>query len=419
MNQKLRLRLINSMSYIFYLLPLVLLTGPFLPDLFLTIIALFFIYLSLVEKEYKYYLNYFSIIFFTFYFFLIISSFFSDFVIHSLESSLFYIRYLFFSLATWFLIENNKKFLKSFTFYLLFTFIFCLIDGYYQYINGHSLFGINNTHSFRLNLPLDDKLFMGGYLSRFFPFLIGLILVSFKLKPKHYLMLGLLFISTDTLIFITAERTALFLLTLSTLIIIILISELKLFRLVTFIISFIIIIIISLISPEIKERNIDHTINQIGATNKSEKINIFSPQHESHFIGAYNMFKKNMLFGVGPNSFRKLCNDSKYKHNDLTCSTHPHNSYIQLLAETGLFSFLIFSSFIFILSISMMSHFWKIYFRKETKYSDYQICLLTAVALTLWPFAPTLNFFSNWINIIYFMPIGFLLHSFNMKRLFT
>lgn len=415
MSHVIKFRLVKFMSSLFYFLPFVLLTGPFLPDLFLSTIAVIFIYISIRDKEYKYYLNYFFFIFIFFYLIIIISSLVSEYKIFSLESSIFYFRYLIFALATWFLIENNKNFIKIFTYFLLFTFLYALIDGYYQYLYSNSIFGFDHEHPFRLNLPLDDKLFMGGYLSRIFPFLFGLVLITFKLNKGNYIFIGTLLILTDVLIFVSAERTALFLLTLSTIIILILLSELKLFRLVTIILSFLIIIIISFSSPEIKERNVDYTLEQMGATNESKKINIFSPQHESHFRGAFNMFKENVALGVGPNVFRKVCNYEGYRHNGLTCSTHPHNSYMQLLAETGVITFTIYISLFFLICFSMFNHLWNMLLRKKVKYSDYQICLLTAIVLTLWPFAPTLNFFSNWINIIYFMPVGFFLHTINKE----
>ena len=51
------------------------------------------------------------------------------------------------------------------------------------------------------------------------------------------------------------------------------------------------------------------------------------------------MFLDNKIFGQGPKSFRYLCNDDRFKINKWSCSTHPHNYYIQLLAETGLIGF--------------------------------------------------------------------------------
>ena len=43
------------------------------------------------------------------------------------------------------------------------------------------------------------------------------------------------------------------------------------------------------------------------------------------------------------------------------------------------------------------------------EFHDAKICLFIAMFLTLWPLIPTANFFNNWINIIYFLPIGFYL----------
>ena len=163
MRQSYRSGLVSFMSYLFYLIPLVLFTGPFLPDLFLSLIAILFLFISIKEREFKYYHNYFFYIFIFFYALIVISSLSSEFVMFSLESSIFYFRFSIFALATWFLIENNKTFIKFFTYSLIFAFIYALADGYFQYAYSHSIFGFDHEHPFRLNLPFDDKLFLGGY----------------------------------------------------------------------------------------------------------------------------------------------------------------------------------------------------------------------------------------------------------------
>ena len=48
------------------------------------------------------------------------------------------------------------------------------------------------------------------------------------------------------------------------------------------------------------------------------------------------MFKDNFLFGVGLKNFRHACKDKKYFISELSCSTHPHNTYIQLASELGI-----------------------------------------------------------------------------------
>ena len=58
-------------TLLFYFIPLALLTGPFLPDLFLSIISIYFIIVALRNKLKKYFLNNFFYIFILFYFYLI------------------------------------------------------------------------------------------------------------------------------------------------------------------------------------------------------------------------------------------------------------------------------------------------------------------------------------------------------------
>ena len=61
------------------------------------------------------------------------------------------------------------------------------------------------------------------------------------------------------------------------------------------------------------------------------------------------MFKGNILFGHGVKMFREICAKKDYYINERSCRTHPHNTYIQILAETGLLGFVfILSAFIYV-----------------------------------------------------------------------
>ena len=52
-------------------------------------------------------------------------------------------------------------------------------------------------------------------------------------------------------------------------------------------------------------------------------------------LTSLNIFFDNKLIGSGPNTYRKLCNKDEYNVNEFSCSTHPHNTYLQL-SETGI-----------------------------------------------------------------------------------
>jgi O-antigen ligase len=81
--------------------------------------------------------------------------------------------------------------------------------------------------------------------------------------------------------------------------------------------------------------------------------------HTAHYKTAIKMFLDNKILGIGPNNFRKRCAEKKYETlafddsgDDITnsCTTHPHNTYFQLIAETGIIGF----SLILFLFITLM-----------------------------------------------------------------
>ncbi len=357
--------LLNIASICLYFIPLALLTGPFLPDLFVSIIALIFIYFSITERKWYFYLNKYFIFFIIFALYLIFVSLISDQKFHSLSSSVFYFRFGLFSLGIWYLLENKSEVLNRFSIFMLITFIIALIDGYIQYFYGINIFGFEGE-GVRLTLLLSDKEILGGYLSRLFPLLIASILISFS-KNKLLLYFGFfLLIFTDVLIYISGERTAFGLLFISTLYIIILISKYKLFRFATFAISLLIIASITYINPSIKDRNISHTLNQMGMNNDSDNIILFSEDHQNYALTSFKIFKENIYFGAGPNTYRISCQEKIYAFNEKSCSTHPHNTYLQLSSEIGLIGTIPIVFLFFVIIIKSANHLYsKIFLNKN------------------------------------------------------
>jgi hypothetical protein len=145
---------------------------------------------------------------------------------------------------------------------------------------------------------------------------------------------------------------------------------------------------------------------------------------EEHFIPlkyylmfrtSYNIFKDNFVLGTGIKSFKKLCKDERYyikknykafkgKPDDYYegftgidgCSTHPHNYYVQLLAETGFFSFLI---------IAFCFFYYFLNFFKKKSLSKKIIYL--SMVINLFPFLFSGSFFNNFISIMILLPIAF------------
>jgi O-antigen ligase len=400
-----------------------LIWGPFFPDLIVSVSSLFFLYYVFKTKNYYYFLNKPLSIFFIFCLYCILLSIFvAEDSALSFESSLFYFRIGVFSCFVWYLIEKDKKFLTYFYYFLILCFLALVIDGYFQYFTGENIAGLKIKGN-RVSSFFGNELIMGSYLSRLFPLLFALFLVKKKFKFEIY-FIGLLFILVDILIFMSGERSAFFYLNLSTIFIIILIKDYQKFRLVTFIIAIIAVFILSFNSSKLTNRMFLVPANNMGLINNLEettiskpKTYIFTPHHDSLFRTAFNMFKDKPILGHGPKMFRVICKDKKYATGIAPCMTHPHNFYIQLLAETGIVGFLFFFSCLIYIIYAFFKQLGAILFKRERFLSDYQVCLLAGILITVWPFSPNGNFFNNWLMITYSLPIGFYLQSiFSKKR---
>jgi hypothetical protein len=93
------------------------------------------------------------------------------------------------------------------------------------------------------------------------------------------------------------------------------------------------------------------------------------------------------------------------------CNTHPHNFYAQLLAETGIIGFLFLFSILCYVLYAALRQFKCVIFKQKRPLTDYQVCLLAGVLITVWPFTTNGNFFNNWLMIVYSLPAGFYLQS--------
>ena len=391
-----------------------LIWGPFFPDLIVSISALYFLFYVFKNKEFYFFNNKPLIIFFIFCIYCILLSIFvAEDMMLSFESSLFYFRIGVFSCFIWYLIDKNKNILNLFYHALVLCFLVLVIDGYIQYFTGVNLTGFKIS-GIRISSFFGDELIMGSYLSRLFPLLFALFLIKNKKKYEIY-FIGLLFILVDVLIFMSGERAAFFFLNLSTVFIIILIKEYQKFRLVTFIIAIICVLILSLNSSKLNERMFKGPAEDMGLVKSSKEAVIFSKNHDSLIRTAYNMFKDQPLLGHGPKMFRIICADEKYATGATPCMTHPHNFYIQLLAETGIIGFLfLFSALVYVVFIALRQ-LKSIIFKQKRPLSDYQVCLLAGILITVWPLTPNGNFFNNWLMIAYSLPVGFYLQSIYSK----
>tara|TARA_B110000027_G_C16122313_1_gene303967 strand:+ start:10881 stop:12146 length:1266 start_codon:yes stop_codon:yes gene_type:complete len=403
-------------SCIIVLMPALLITGPFLSDLGVSIVSILFLINSKKNNLLKYYNNIYFKTFIIFWIILIISSLLSNNILVSLKNSFFYFRFGIFTLCFWFLIEQNIKIINYIFYSIIICFFSLIVDGYTQYFFGKNLFGVEMYRAFRVSSFFGSELILGSYLSRFFPILFALFVFidqKSKLKNKSLLFfITIIFILIEGLIVLSGERLAFFFTNLSAIFIILLIKNYRKYRFWTYICSLALIFVLLFSFPITKQRMVDQTINDFTAKEENSKFYIFSKTHNDMYITSSKIFLDNKFFGVGIRQFRNECKN--YPTLEHSCDTHPHNTYMELLSEAGIFAFLIVAgTFLLIVFLLAKQFLLKLFNSKKIYFNDFQICLLSAIIISLWPFSPNGSFFNNWLSIVYYYPIGMFLWSRN------
>ena len=400
---------------IIVLMPFFLITGPFFSDLGVSIVTILFLVNSKKNNLLKYYNNLYFKIFIIFWLILIISSLLSNNILVSLKNSIFYFRFGIFSLCFWYLIEKNIKIINYVFYSITFCFLSLIVDGYTQFFFDTNIFGMETYNTQRISSFFGSELIMGSYLSRFFPILFGLfVLINKKMKVKNDKLLFLvtvIFILAEGLILLSGERLALFFMNLSAIYIILMIKDYRIYRLWTYIGSLTLMFLILLFVSGAKNRIIDQTINDFYGKNiEEDKFYIFSKPHNDMYTSGIKIFYDNKFFGVGPRQFRNECKG--YEVSEYSCETHPHNTYIELLSEAGIFAFLIVAILFSLITFFSFKHFFlRIFNSKKILFDDFQVCMISAIIISLWPFSPSGSFFNNWMSIVYYYPIGMFLWS--------
>ena len=406
-------------SFLFVLIPFFLITGPFLSDLSLSLISSIYLIYCYEKKDYSFFKNKIFLLFLVFCIYIFLNS----LIINpsntsSLISTFFFFRFGVFVGAVIFLLNLNNKTLIYLYYSLLVCFTILVMDTFIQYFSGKNIIGwsMDDYERYRISSFFGDELILGSYLSRFAPLFLACTLF-FKKKNKfinYYslILLSLVFVS----VFMSGERTSFFFILLSSAFIFIFLKKYRFRTIIILFFSFLILLITTYYNNSAKKRIFDLTITQFNLKlnnsekreTKEKKLYFFSKQHSEHYLSAYKMFKDdNKLFGIGVKNFREKCNEPIYKISELSCSSHPHNTYIQLLTETGLvgISFFLFYLLYF---LKILYNYFVLLKNNSLKNSDnlFCICLMTNIVLIFWPLVPSGNFFNNWLSIISVIPIS-------------
>ena len=419
----------HNISIIFvFFFPIALVIGPFVAELLMNTVIIIFIYSCFVKKNWTFIKTKFFKIFIIFYFYIIINSIISDYTNSILLKNFFYFRYGIFIIAILDLIKKEKFFFTKLYKFLIYTILVLTIDGYIQFFTGENILSYELSRPDRLSGFFDDELVLGSFLSKLLFVSITLFFYNeVNLKKFNIYISVPTFFLTFIIIFLSGERAA-FLLTI--LYCGIILFSLFKFRYLLFsLLLVLVVVLIGFLDSTVKERHIDQTLVHIQPIKADGTFFDNFRYYGSMYNTANNGFKEKKIFGQGANTFRYFCNKKgleafnieKINKNSIIaysngCNTHPHQHYLQLLAELGFIGFLyIFSIFLYFLFQLLKYNYFKI-IHKKLIYKPYQIVAIINIIMIFWPITTNGNFFNNWSIMLMIMPI-LLANSF-LKKIF-
>jgi hypothetical protein len=160
----------------------------FISDLIFSFYSLLFLFYAIKNKFSFIHKNKFYLLFLCFYFTIILSSLFSDNILHSLKSSIFFIRVFFFIGLISYLIEQKPIIKEVFYKFLFITFFVVILFGLIQFFILHTSQELSSILNLRLKLFMTNKLKLGSYLSRLYGLLLAVyIFRNSKSKYENWL----------------------------------------------------------------------------------------------------------------------------------------------------------------------------------------------------------------------------------------
>ncbi len=379
-------------------------TGVFFPNLFCGLFIILNLFLNLKNLKtlfYKFLKP--SIIFLVFYLYILISSLLSKHILHSLESSLLYFAYLIYALSLILLFDKNVFFRRLFFVCGIITCFILSIDSLYELFNGTNIIGYSSIDG-RLASFFGDRWVLGRYLIYIFPILVGIYFLEFDFFKRYKFFVFTSFILISITIIFSGERAAflmfflyLFLIFLFTF------NKVSKLKLIIFFCLIVFLCLLPFLFTETSARLKDNVMLYLTSSNL--ELN----QYLSMYITSWKMFIDNPILGIGPNNFRYVCSDSLYYVSKWSCSSHPHNTALQLLSEIGILGLIPVMSVFFYFLIKSM----RIVILKDLTQETFGLySLQCSIIIYLFPIMITGNFFLSWYGFIYYLPISlFMIYS--------
>tara|TARA_A100001015_G_scaffold273023_1_gene328070 strand:+ start:991 stop:2247 length:1257 start_codon:yes stop_codon:yes gene_type:complete len=389
---------LNIYEKIILLFPFCVVAGSAITNIYLVLVSFVFIFSIFKDKNFYFGKDFYWILFyFIFILYCISISFFATDFYNSLRASVGQFRFILFSLFIVFLFKDIKKlnFLINLWFFLVLAIVF---DVLFQDIFKFNIIGIPISYGGRPSSFFGHEIIAGSFIVYIFIPIIFFFTNKFiegetKNKIKYILVYSIVFYA----VILTGERLALIMLVGATLLNIV--YFLRLFQIILALFFLLLFVILAYQFNEMFQNRINLMYEVLS--------NFYHSSWGRIYESSYMLFKENYISGVGLKNYRVDCDfqiDPRPTHSAQFCSTHPHNFFLEILSETGLIGFLIFTLF-FVFVIKRLSKIIN-FNHKNSNLLNFARGSLVILAIYVWPIKTSGSFFSTFNGSFFWFNLG-------------
>ncbi len=402
----------NNFLFIFIsLLPLTIIIGPSISLISILLIIIIFLPKFFNKDMFKVYTSKVCVLLFVLYLYLIFNTLTSSDPFSGIFRNLGFLRFLLL-----FVVINYFFFSKSngnnvFIFWTIIFSIF-IIDVFIERFSGTNIMGFGSETAHGINQTrvvsfFKDEAIAGAFINGFIFVVMGYLIMTSKNKNFVFVITTLFFISSLVAVLLTGERSNTIKAFIGFVIFLFFLDFIK-FKIRLFFLFFLtgLLTIIILSSDYLKLRYIGQFYKFLSSKETREKsfeYNVYIELYKSGF----EVFKNHPLLGVGAKNYRIETCKKNTQDSNYVCNTHPHQIYVELLAEHGILGFILILFIYFFLIFRILKQI--IISRNHIQIGSFIYILVNFI-----PLLPSGSFFSDF-NLTLFMINFSIMYGVNNK----
>ena len=407
-------RKINKIFFFFLsTIPLSIIFGSSISLINVVLGSIFTLAMLFYQKEFNFINNISIKLIIVLYFYLIFNSLISQDFFVGASRNFGFVRFILLFICINYLFFKHSKAENVFYFWTT-TIIILTLDAYIEFFLGKNIFGwggINEPHGSRIVSFFKDEPIVGAYLSGFILMIFGFLIQ--KYKYKNFLP-WFFFLFTFSAVLISGERSNAIKIFFGFILMFLFFDFLNLRKkIIILILAFLSLILALNQSNYLKTRYFNQFLIHFTSKEKFQKF-----IHESDYFRLYRsgiaVYKNYPIFGVGNKNYRvETCTDEKKSDKyDYFCLTHPHQIYIEFLAEHGIVGTLILISVFFTLMF-------KILLNIMVSKNYIQIGSFCFIIFVFTPLLPSGAFFNDFNSTILWLNISIMFASCKNTNIFN